>query len=519
MHLIIILNIQFSKSDIYKIMSNKQYKKIITVQSPRGLIYDTNGLLLAGNKKMKTLFCCPSEVIKNREVLIFFQKNYPAVYKKIIINSSPFFCYIEKFIEDKFLIKLLQENSFLKGYVHSFDEYKRYYPSKESIPVIGFSSIDNEGISGIEYQFNNFFKKKTITKSLFCDAKKKIIDESCYKKTISKNSLCLSIDSHLQALVTELIKNRAIEYGSKCAFAIIMDGETGKIDALAVYPFIESEELLDCSLLNNYAISGAYEMGSVIKAFCMLAALEEKVVTPEEEINCFNTKSYFLNNIKINTFKPNGKISYKDVIKESNNIGTAQVAMRLGPKLYDHYKKMGFAAKTGIEFPGEALGFINPPAKWSRHSILSLSYGYEIMTTLIQLVRAWSLFTTDGYLLTPSLLKNSIVKKTEKLYSSEAIANAKIILEKNIMHSKELVKNLSGYNLFGKTGTAELLENGLYNKNRNSYSFIGHIESNKHKKIIGIHLRENKYKNIYSAEVTFPLFCQIAKLIIFNKSI
>jgi len=140
-----------------------------------------------------------------------------------------------------------------------------------------------------------------------------------------------------------------------------------------------------------------------MKVCAALAALEEGVVTPQELIDCKNTLTTQVDGRTINTVQAHGIIPFTDVIALSNNIGIAIVAKRLGTTLYDHYKRLGFGTKTGIEFPGENSGFVNPVDKWSKQSIISLSYGYEVSATILQLACAFCTIAT-GYKVKPTLI-------------------------------------------------------------------------------------------------------------------
>ena len=179
-------------------------------------------------------------------------------------------------------------------------------------------------------------------------------------------------------------------------------------------------------LTKNTVVTEAYELGSVFKICVALAALEEGVVTPDELIDCKNTKTTFIDGRKINTVHEAGIIPFEEVIAQSNNIGIAQVAQRLGTKIYDHYPRLGFSKKSGIPFPGENKGFINPPNKWSKQSIISLSYGYEVSANLLQLARAFSIIANGGYWIDPRItFDNQLPRNKKKLYSDESIPLSK----------------------------------------------------------------------------------------------
>jgi len=416
-------------------------------------------------------------------------------------------------------------------------EQKRTPPPDFLLPIIGSVDLDMKGLSGIEHTLNDCIEQKS--RSTVCT--KVTNGDSFYSEAIEEGTktppISLTIDKNLSYQVYTILKNAVVEHRSEFATAVIMDGNDGKIRAICQYPIktgSEDEKSSD-ETVKPIAITNAYEMGSIIKAFCMLAALENDIVTPDEIIDCRGVKETNILGFHVSTWKAHEKIPFSLVIKESNNIGIAQVALRMKEKLYTHYKKYGFGEKTGIELPGESAGYVTHPKEWSRQSILSLSYGYEIATTLIQLVVAWSIFTNNGIPVTPTLLAQPSInissssakdkKKNEKC-SEEAIEKAREILRYDNDHwgLQKHKKSFTNITIFGKTGTANMLKKKYdkeknrykmeYCKEENSYVFVGHLEKGDKKVIIGVYVRNGDHHNVYASTIAFPLFLEIAEKLI-----
>lgn len=276
----------------------------------------------------------------------------------------------------------------------------------------------------------------------------------------------------------------------------------------------------DLSVTKNSCVTEAYELGSVFKIPSALAALEEKVVTPDEPIDCKNAETAYIDGRKINTVHAAGIIPFEEVITTSNNIGIAQVAQRVGTKLYDHYSKLGFSKKSGIPFPGENKGFINPPSNWSKQSIISLSYGYEVSANLLQLARAFCIIANGGYWIDPRLIFDEpIIGKKQKLYSDESISIIKDLLEKTTASGTAKKAHIKGYRIMCKTGTANMLENGHYNPDRNIFTCAGIVEKDGYQKVIVVFIKEVAQKDLYAATVAAPLFEQIAERVLINDRI
>ncbi len=492
--------------------SNQQYFKYIPQFILRATILDRNNNIVAENKEFFSV-CYSPTINPSQETLSFLKKEYPEIYKKINKNKKTHFFYLKRKINnseiDYLKNKNLEDIIFIK-------EYERIYPHKFLSPIIGMVDIDMKGIAGIEFSIDNILKQEITTE------KKLFFESSSYDEEQQKDAVILTIDSILSHKIYRIIKNALEKYNSENITVVVMNPENGDILSIVQFPYfdIENKETSDFNYLKPISVTNSYEFGSIFKAFCMLSAFEDGVVTSDEIIDCKSTKHTFIKHFPVNTWKAHGEIPFKTVIRESNNIGIAQIAMRLDKKLYDYYKKMGFIKKTNIELPGEAPGNMTHPKHWYAQSILSLSYGYEISATLLQLVQAWSLFTNYGKTTSPRITLNKKIKTSDQIFKTSSIEQSREIIE----YTKERVprqywKIFEDVKIFGKTGTANVLENGIYNPNKNTYVFVGNIEKKNYKRIIGVYVRRCKISDVYASTVAQPIFFEIAKTILIHDKI
>ena len=322
----------------------------------------------------------------------------------------------------------------------------------------------------------------------------------------------------------EEIEEIAEKLEAKEGSAIILNPTNGDILAIANYPTFDPNNTseLEIEKTKNKAISDAYEPGSVIKVFMAMAALEEGVVEPDEEINCRGTRLTHIDKIPVSTLVAHGILPFSEVIGRSNNIGVVLVAKRVGEKLYDHYRKVGFGKQTGIKLHGEHLGFVNHPKNWSAYSLRSLSFGYEITITLLQLAQAFSIIANDGYLVRPRILlddNENIKNIVGPLYSEKTIDTIKEILEESITKGTSRRASIKGYKIMGKTGTANMVVDGEYSSQRCAYSFSGIIEKGDYRRIIVLFIKDSPKKNLYAANVAAPLFERIAEKVLIHDRI
>ncbi len=523
LYLLILFNlytIQIKQREFFADLANKQYHVSVTTMPPRAEIFDRAGNRLALNQDSLSAFILPKELKDKKNLTLFLKKNFPQAVGRLAKNDSHFMYIKRRLTADQ--MELIQKSGLED--IHILKEPSRYYPLACAGPLIGITDIDNVGTFGIELIHNDFLAGKPSSYMLEKDARS---GHFYFKKetTIAGhngNPITLTIDSDLQFLAYEELKNTVEKFEAKEGSVLVMDPNNGEILAMATYPTFDPNENseINIGLTKNKLVTDVHEPGSIMKVFLAMAALEEKVVTPDELIDCENIKIGVVNGVKFSTVHEDGVISFADVIANSNNFGVAKVALRLGPKLYSHYTRLGFGKKTGLSWPGEQAGYVNPPHKWSRPSLIVLSFGYEVTASLLQLAKAFSVIANGGYLVDPKLILDAPIKKSEKpLYSTKTLKTVEDILEKTIVEGTGKYAGIKGYRVMGKTGTANLVENGKYTPNHNTYSFSGIIEKGNYKRVIITFVKDSPRKGIYAATVAAPLFEQVAEKVLIHDKI
>ena len=214
-------------------------------------------------------------------------------------------------------------------------------------------------------------------------------------------------------------------------------------------------------------------------------------------------------------------IPFWQVLTRSNNVGMVKVAQRLGPKLYDYYRKFGFGQKTNLNLAGEQAGLVSHPKNWSQRSLVSLSFGYEITATLLQLARAMGIIANHGYAVQLQLILQPTSQQPallQRLLTEQVVQQMRQILRANVQAGTGRRAQIQGYDIFGKTGTANLLINGQYSKQRNIYTFVGFVERGDYQRVIAVYVKDSPQKRLLASLVAAPLFEKIAeKMIIHDK--
>ncbi|MCK4650668.1 penicillin-binding protein 2 [Candidatus Babeliales bacterium] len=511
--------IQIHRKDFFKILAEQQYKVELKINPPRAKIYDSIGkVALTINREVDSTFILPNQFEEPKKIRSFFKKYFKKIYKKIKRdkNKKIKFLWLERRLSKE---KLEWFKNFKLNDIHFLKEPARFYPFPASSTILGFTDIDNFGLAGIEMQFNSRLSGTPTTLELKKDARsgKFYFEKKIKEKGKKGQPVFLTIDRKLQFLAYEELKKTVDKFEAKSGSVLIIDPDSGKILTMANYPDFDpnKKEIEQIENTKNRIITECYELGSVMKTFSALAALEEEVVTPEEEIDCEGKKTY-IDKFKIENWKSVGVVPFTDVVRLSSNVGIAKIAKRLGPKLYTHLRRLGFGNKTNIQFPGERSGFVNPPHKWSRPSLLVLSFGYELMGTILQLGKAFCIISNDGYDVCPQLItKPKKFRSTfrKKIYKDKTIKQIKKILQTIGNNYKQ---NLEGFRVMGKTGTARSVKNGKYSKKHHVYFFGGIVEKGPYKRVIVTSVNEPKGAHWWASQITAPLFNQVAQRMVIH---
>jgi cell division protein FtsI/penicillin-binding protein 2 len=522
LYLIIIANlyyIQIYQADFFNQLGLQQYHVTQTKTPPRALIYDRTGRPLAINQDCISAFILPKQ-LKSRESLEpFLQKHFPHAYEQLRTPSNKQFIYIKRHLSSA-QQQLITDSALAD--IQLLHEPHRFYTTHTTAPVIGITDIDNKGLFGIELQYNNVLAG---IPTVFCLDKDARSGYFHFKKETTNEGkegtpVYVTINSNLQFLVHEAVKDAVKKFDAVEGYALVMNPQNGEILAMVTYPHFDPNNTtpLDLELTKNKVVTEAYELGSVMKTFAALAALQEGVVAPDELIDCKNVTTTYIDGRKINTWAPHGVIPFSEVIARSNNIGIAIVAKRLDEKLFDHYSRLGFGKKTGINFPGENKGFVNPPHQWSKQSIISLSYGYEVSATLLQLACSFCIIANDGYAVKPVLVLNEkqSTHTTEKLYATEHIQALKNILTYGATYGTARRAHIDGYNIMCKTGTANMLVDGQYQSDKNLFTCAGIVEKDAYQRVIVTFIKQAKGTNLFASTVAAPLFERVAQRVIIN---
>lgn len=512
--------IQIIQYQFFHDLASQQYSTNLTIPVARACIYDRNGIPLALNKECISACIIRSEC-KNKDEITLLLKNYFPQALPRFLESSSNFIFIKRRLTSQEYDNIIQSNF---KEIHLIKEESRYYPLTCVGHILGITDIDNKGLFGLELQYNKQLSGSPCTVHLEKDARSGLLyfNKETKVEAHQGKEIRLTLDATLQYLVHGALVDTVTTWTAQEGAAIVLNPSNGEILALAQVPNFDPNNTLklDMSSTKNRVLTERHELGSVIKVFAAGAALEEGLVTNDEMIDCKNKESAYICGRKINTPHADGIIPFWNVIASSNNIGTATVALRLGPKLYDHYVRLGFTTSLGIDFPGAQIGFVNHPDSWSKQSIISLSYGYEIAITLMHLARAFGIIANDGFMVYPRLIMDDAqITRHKRVYSQKTVANIQEILEKTTTQGTARRAQIKGYRIMCKTGTANTLLNGVYNKDINLFTCSGIVQKDNFKRVIVVFIKTEGKKHRYASRVAVPLFETVAEKILIHDRV
>jgi len=465
-----------------------QQQRSFDLSPKRGVIYDRAGRELAMSIQVDSAFVVPSEApdLANTISLIArITKDNPRVVLADC-RAHRTFCWVARKADAEVIERIRALN--LQG-IHFQKEPKRFYPKRElAAQVLGYVGTDDQGLSGLEWQFNQQLQGKPGKLMISVDARKRWF-ASVEKEPEAGNNVVLTIDQNIQ-YIAERELDRGMEETHAIAGTVIVENpHTGEILALTNRPTFNPNirKEIKNEALKNRAVSDVYEPGSTFKMVTISAGLEEKITRPDEMFDC-QMGSIVINGMRIRDSRPHGMLSVADIIAESSDVGAIKVALRLGDeRFYKYIRAFGFGQQTGIELPGETRGLTKPVERWSKVSIGAISMGQEIGISPLQLVSLISTIANDGMRVPPRIVAGTIEPRNApqtaafqlaegtRVISSLTAAEMRQMLQGVVLHGTGRKAILEGYSSAGKTGTGQKVDpaTGAYSKTKYVASFAG----------------------------------------------
>ena len=527
--LMVIFKVFYGQVFDYKKLSNLAsdlWSRNLPIEASRGKILDRNGIVLADNVTTTSLVLVPNQIKNKREVTKELAKilnvSYNEMKKHVFKNTSiervhPLGRRLSYEVADK--IEALKFDG-----VYLLKEAKRYYPYKTLLAhVLGYVGIDNQGLSGLELQYDKYLTGEAGAIKYFSDAKgNKLTLSDVYVKPQDGMDLQLTIDINIQKSVERELDNVVNMMNPDMALAVVMNPKTGEVLAMSSRPTFDPNNYKNYSsevLSRNLPIWASYEPGSTQKIITTAASIEEKVIDIYNE-HFFDSGGVTVDGARIRCWKAggHGDQTFLQVLQNSCNPGFVLMGERLGKeKLFSYLDLFGFGQKTGIDLNGEGKGIIFPLSRVGNVELATTAFGQGISVTPIQQITAISAVLNGGNLLKPYVLasvlepetgnvmyqnKKTVVRKT---ISKETSKTMRYALETVVALGGGKAAYIDGYRIGGKTGTAQKVKDGAYLVNNYIMSFVGIVPSNDPEAVLYIAIDNPKNTALLSSYTTTPI--------------
>ena len=502
--------------------ATSQQVSVTAVPARRGTITDRHGVELAASQPADDISATPylvKDPEKAAEKIAPLLGVDPATVYKELDRRDTGFVYLGRQVPGAKADAIRALN--LAGIDFEPGQLRTYPRDFLASQVLGGINLAGKGSSGLEYSLDAKLHGTNGTRSIVRDGVGQPVQVKDTKVARSGARVELSLDSHIQEKVEEVLKGIGKTYQPKGATAMVTDPSTGEILALANWPRVNANDPSGAPAYadQDRAVGYTYEPGSTFKAITIAAAIEDHVVTPSTSFFLQPQITLYDRTITNAEPRPAESLTVSQILAQSDNVGAITIGLKLGAKRFDHYvRKFGFGSKTGTDLPGEERGIVLPLSKYSGSSMGNLPIGQGESVTPMQIAQFYGAIADGGILKTPHVVRRVdgtlVTHTTGKriMRASTAAALRKMLVGVFKEGGTAAAVKIPGYTLAGKTGTANKVDpkTGLYSDSAYVASFVGFAPAYDPKLLISVMVDQPAGGSIFGAEVAAPAFGKIA---------
>lgn len=514
-------------NDFLQEKGESRYSRVLEINANRGMITDRNGEPLAISTPVESVWCSPQDMNATPEQMKrlanLIDLDVGEIRKRVNVahdgtklpgtggGPKRDFVYLKRHLSPDIASKVVELNIpgvFLKR------EYRRYYPAGElTAHVLGFTDVDDRGQEGVELAWQDELAGRAGSRRVIRDRKGRIVEDvESIRIPKPGQNIALSIDSKIQYLAYRELKQAVEVNKAKAGGIIVLDAKTGEIFALVNLPVYNpnNRKNMKGGLARNRALTDEFEPGSTLKPFTIAAALESGGVKPDTVLETA-PGTFSIGKATIRDAHKEGALTVAQVIQKSSNVGSAKIALSLPPQtLWEMLNDVGFGTLSGSGFPGEVSGKLRPYRTWRPIEQATMSYGHGIAVSLLQLARAYTLFSAEGELKPVSLLRLDNMPEGKRVISRNTALAVSDMLELVAQPGGTATQaRINGYRVAGKTGTAHKLEGKGYAKNRYLSTFVGYAPASDPRFVIAVMLDEPSAGRYFGGAVAAPVFSRV----------
>ena len=471
------VDLQLVDNAFYQQKADARFLREVPIPTSRGMITDRNGEPLAVSSPVESLWANPQELANNPAAIARLAEatSLPLDYltRYVSQRKDKEFMYVPRHrrINPAVAQKILALK--IPG-VFSQREFRRFYPQGEAVShVLGFTNVDDQGQEGVELAFDEWLRGTPGAQKVIRDRHGRIVEHvDLIRPAQPGKDLVLSIDRRIQFLAYRELKRTLLESGAASGSVVILDVATGEVLAMANLPSYNNNRVGgdNRDAYRNRAVTDLLEPGSTMKPLTVAAGLEAGVITPTTR---FDTSPGWIPNGRYRTsdFKNYGVLDTTGIITKSSNVGVSKIVKMLPDRQFDAFlRRFGFGSSTGSGFPGEAPGTFPLPDRWSGTTKQTLSYGYSLSVTPLQIARAYAALGNGGRLVQPTFVKGGHNGESEQVLDPKIAADVMAMMQTVTEPGGTATRAaILGYHVAGKTGTARKSSGGGYSRRYIAY--------------------------------------------------
>ncbi len=504
------LYLQGLSNEFLQRQGEARYERTLDMPATRGKILDRNGVVLASSIPARAIWAIPGDVVATPEQLTALARLLDTPERDLkasFSDSDRSFMYLKRQLS----VDVANEIKALRiPGIHQEAETLRSYPQGEVMAhVVGFTNVDDKGQEGVELAFNDALSGTPGSRRVIKDRLGRVVEDvQAIRAPADGTDLRLSLDSRLQYIAFNHLRETITTYKAKGGSAIILDVRTGEILALANLPTYDPNRRarLTGASLRNRAFTDSFEPGSTMKPFTVGLALDQKRISPSTVFKTYGGRITYAGH-EIHDVSRSTELDITGILQKSSNVGMTQIADRLAAHdMWNTFTALGLGQAPALGFPGMATGRLRPWERWRPIEKATMSYGYGLSLSLVQLARAYTAFARDGDITSISLIKRDSAPMTVPVYTpaTARIVRAMLEVAASTAHAK-----VPGYRVAGKSGTARKIIDGAYSRNHYVASFVGLAPASDPRIIVAVRIDEPSGEFYYGGRVAAPAFSAI----------
>lgn len=492
--------------------------RAVEIPAHRGMITDRHGTPLAISTPLYSVWINPklykATQKQQHKLADYLQDSPTAIQRRIKKHAHRAFIYLKRNITPDVAEKVKALS--ITGLFFK-QEYQRYYPEGAvTAHVLGLTNIDDRGQEGLELAYDNWLRGSPGKRLVVKDRLGHVVAAlQRLSVPVQGHNLTLSIDQRIQYLAFRALQWGVARAHAKSGSAVVLDAKTGEVLAMVNQPSFNPNKHprhKRDGRYRNRTVTDLFEPGSTIKAFSIASALESGHYFATTKINTNPGRLMVEGHPIIDEHINYGVITVSQVLQKSSNIGTAKMILSLPPEnLVDFLEKMGFGQETASHFPGEVSGSLPRPVHWRPFELATLSFGYGLAVTNLQMAQAYAVLANEGAYYPVTLIKRDNAPVTGQRVISKKTARAIVAMLAKVTErgGTGYRARVAGYRVAGKTGTAYIAEAGGYNKHRYIASFVGLAPVDHPRFVVAVVVREPSASIHYGGLVAAPIFANI----------